>query len=97
MKNDAACVEDHRETFSRALRMPYHANPPVAGLAALLGNGSSPTCQGSAQCLLQRHMHRVELMVSGHLLGEHSATRVLEYDEVTNQIEESVLFENAFQ
>ena len=52
-------------------------------------NGSSPTCQGSPQCLLQRHVHRVELMVSGHLLGEHSTAHVLEYDEVTDQIEES--------
>jgi len=76
--------------------MPHHAHTPVAELAAMLvarfvanlwfGHFTNrPTQLHCTQRLANRHSHRVELMITGHLLGDATAV-VLEHDEVTQQV-----------
>ena len=43
---------------------------------------------------LNRHVDRMKLMVTGHLLSDRSATEIFKCDEVTNQIEKSSLVEH---
>ena len=87
--------------------MPDHADAPVARLAARLrarlvapdrsATRSAARPLGRAQRLLHRHVHRVELVVAGHLLDERAAARVLEHDEVAHQVEEAPLVEHALE
>ena len=64
--------------------MPHHSDAAIAG-------------QSRAQRLLQSQMHRVKLVIAGHLLGEHSTAHVFEHDKVADQIEEAALLKNAFE
>ena len=95
-------VEGHGQALARALRVPDHADAPVARLAARSaarprsGPSSRPRAQralqlGGAQRLVHRHLHRVELVVARHLLDERAAAVVLEDDEVAHQVEEAAL------
>ena len=87
--------------------MPHHADPPVARIAARLAPGLEPArrlrdAEGrgalrGAQRFLHRHVHRVELVVARHLLGELPAPEVFEHDEVPHQVEEAALLEHAFE
>jgi hypothetical protein len=42
-------------------------------------------------------VHGMELMVTGHLLGHGSATRVLEDDEMPDQIKQAALVEDPIE
>jgi hypothetical protein len=99
LADDAAGVERHRQALARALRVPHHAHAHVAGLAAGraarlvaalgLGHAHSRALQlRGAQRLAHRHLHRVELVVAGHLLDD-AALVVLEHDEVAQKVEKS--------
>jgi hypothetical protein len=79
--------------------MPHHAHAPVAGSAAGLCPGRVPPFFAldalrpilklrRAQRLAHRHLHRVELVVAGHLLDDAAAI-VLEHDEVAQQVEQA--------
>ena len=104
---DAACVERHRQALARALRVPDHADAPVAGRAAgpaprfvaaggRLGHTAAAALQRRrAPGLGDRRAHRVKLVVAGDLLGRRAA-RILEGDEAPEQFEEAALFERAF-
>ena len=81
MKNDASRLEHHRETLTRALCVPYHADAAVTG-------------QRRAQRFLYSHVHRMKLVIAGHLLGEHSTANLFEHDKVADQIEEAALQPN---
>ena len=107
VQDHAAGVEGHRQALARALRVPDDADAPVAGLAARpvarlvaaqrLRDAIAGRRLRRAQRLLDRHVHRVELVVARHLLGELAAARVLEHDEVADEIEEAALLEHAFE
>src|SRR5690606_8231305 len=79
------------------LRVPHHAHAPVARLAAglaarFVAPGLYPPCLSElrrAQCLANRHLHRMELVVARHLLDEASAAVVLEDKEIPRHIEET--------
>ena len=36
MQDHAACVEGHRQTLARSLRMPHHTDSPIPGFATRL-------------------------------------------------------------
>ncbi|EXI72987.1 MAG: hypothetical protein AW07_02919 [Candidatus Accumulibacter sp. SK-11] len=99
LADDSSGVERHRQAFARALRVPHHAHAPVAGLAARLSTclvAALPRLQllrcalqlRGAQRLADRDLHRVELVVAGHLLDD-ATTVVLKDDEVAQQIEKA--------
>ena len=101
LADDAARVEGHRQALARALRVPDHAHATVARLAARLLAGliatrglRDPIARavqlGRAQRLAHRHLHRMELVVAGHLLRDAAAAVVLVDDEVAHQIEEAL-------
>ena len=104
-----AGIERHRQALAGALRVPDHADAPVAllaagrrpGVVAARSSAKPCACASSAriapQRLLQRDVDGVELVVARHLLDELAAARVLEHDEVPDQIEEAALLEHAFQ
>ena len=69
-----------------------------AGLVAARGLGHAVGLApqlGGPQRLAHRHLHRVELVVAGHLLREPAAAVVLEDDEVAHQVEEAPRREDA--
>ena len=79
LADDPPGVEGHRQALARALRVPDHADAPVtrlaagppAGLVAARGLGHAVGLAlqlGGSQRLAHRHLHRVELVVAGHLL-----------------------------
>ena len=79
--DDAAGVEGHRQALARALRVPDDADAPVAGLAARLLAGlvaarrlappDRPRPARAARSVSSTAtLHRVELVVAGHLLDE---------------------------
>ena len=102
--DDAPRIEGHGEALPRALRVPDHANAPVARLTARppaglvatrdLGDpvGLAPQL-GGPQRLRHRHLHRMELVVARHLLDQRPAARVLEDDEVPDEVEEAAAFQ----
>ena len=105
---DCSRVEGHGEALPRALGVPHDADAVVAGLAArpsarlvapaLLGGCRLRLLQlGRAQRLGDGEAHRVELVVAGDLLGEGSATVVLEHDEVAEESEEPSRVADALQ
>ena len=83
VQDHAPGIEGHRQALARALRVPDHADAPVAGLAARPLAGLVPARRfrhpvrgqrlRGAQRLFHRHVHRVELVVAGHLLDELAA------------------------
>ena len=85
--------------------MPDDADPPIAGIAARLSAGLVPAAglgdplrlllqRRRAQGLADRRLHRVELVIPGHLLDERAAV-VLEDDVVAQQRQEAALLEDA--
>ena len=85
--------------------MPDDADAPIAGIAARLSAGLVPAARlgdplrfllqrRRAQGLADRRLHRVELVIAGHLLDERAAV-VLEDDEVAQQRQEAALLEDA--
>jgi hypothetical protein len=52
---------------------------------------------GSSQRFFNRYIHRVELMVARHLLGELSMALVFEDNEMPHEVEEPSFFEDTFQ
>ena len=105
LADDAPGVEGHRQALPRALRVPDDADPPIAGIAARLSAGLVPAARlgdplrlllqrRRAQGLADRRLHRVELVIPGHLLDERAAV-VLEDDEVAQQRQEAALLEDA--
>ncbi len=96
LADDAARVERHRQALARALRVPYHADASVPGFAAgLPPRFVTPDLFGRAaqfrrpQCLRDRHLHGVELVVARHLLHDAPAAVVLEHDEVAREVEKA--------
>src|SRR5690606_4791683 len=91
LANDAACVERHRQTLARPLRVPHHAHAPVAWFTArLLPRLVAPGCLRDAvrtgklrraQRLYHGYLHRMELVVTRYLLDESPAAVVLEDNE----------------
>ena len=105
LADDAPGVEGHGQALPRALRVPDDADPPIAGIAARLSAGLVPAARlgdplrfllqrRRAQGLADRRLHRVELVIAGHLLDERAAV-VLEDDEVAQQRQEAALLEHA--
>ena len=99
LADDAPGVEGHGQTLARPLRVPDDADSPVARrssrlAARLVAPGRlarrvrPPLQLRRAQRLGDRGLHRVELVVAGHLLGERTAAVVLEHDEVADQGQE---------
>ncbi len=84
-QDDAPGVERHRQALARALRVPDHADAPVARLAARLparlvaarrlGHRSRAPARAARSVSSTATLHRVELVVAGHLLGELPAAR----------------------
>ena len=108
LADDAPGIKGHAQALARALGMPDHANAPVArratGLSArLLEDGSffAPlvrlTQLGRPQGLGDRHLNRVKLMVTRHLLDQRAAAVILEDDEIPDQRKESPGFADAFE
>ena len=82
--------------------MPDHADTPVARPASrlaarLLADGFFFEPLGRPQGLGDRRLHRVELVVAGHLLGQRSAAVILEDDEVSDQRKKASQSADAFQ
>ena len=105
LADDAPGVEGHGQTLPGALRVPDDADAPIAGIAARLSAGLVPAARlgdplrvllqrRRAQGLADRSLHRVELVIAGHLLDERAAV-VLEDDEVAQQRQEAALLEDA--
>jgi len=97
LSDDPARVEDHRQALAGPLRVPHHADAPVAGRTAGLGpglvaRGGLPDALalqlGRAQRLLDRDPHGVELVVARDLLDRRPAAGLLEHDEVPDQVQE---------
>ena len=105
--HDAAGVERHRQALARPLGVPDHADPPVAAGAGRLAArlvAAGPVALGDRlleRCRAQRlgdgGLHRVELVVPGHLLDQGAAAVVLEHDEVANQRQQPAPVEDAFE
>ena len=94
--HEAAGIERHRQALARPLRVPDDADAAVARRTARLPPGRVavgplawrvhvPLHPSRAQRLGDRGLHRVELVVARHLLGERAAAVVLEHDEVPDQ------------
>ena len=105
LADDGPRVKGHGQALARPLGVPDDANAPVAALApGGLARFVPPLRLGGAligllhrsQGLAHGHPHRVELVIAGHLLGEHTATAVLKCDEVAHEIEETPRLEYAF-
>ena len=99
LADDPPGVEGHSQALARALSVPDDADPPVAGTAARLSAGLVPAARlgdpprllpqcRRAQSFLHRRLYRVELVISGHLLGQLPAPIVLKHDEVPDQRQE---------
>ena len=100
LADDATGVERHGEALARTLGMPDDADPPVARRATRPAAGlvaaaffpgddqSRPLQFGRAQGLGHGRADRVELVITGHLLGEYATPVVLEDDEVAYEREE---------
>ena len=83
--------------------MPDHADAPVAGLPRQPIVGAAHPIDAAhlaqlqpirrrrarAQRLLDRGVDRVILVVAGHLLDQHAIARVLEDDEIADEIQEA--------
>ncbi len=101
--DDLARVERHGQALARALRVPHHANAPVAGMARQpLLRPAHPVQaahlphpvrlrrgRARAQRLLNGCVDRVILVVPRHLLDQHAVAGVLEDDEIADQVEEA--------
>ena len=94
--NNSPGVKSHRQTLTRPLRMPHHANPPITRrtpwlLARLIA--STPFCNPTPrllQChrtprLTHRHPHRVKLVIPRHLLHQHTAAIILKNNKIAHQ------------
>ena len=108
VKDDAPCVERHRQALARPLRVPDHPDPPVAALPTrhrcgreaalrLAWLARMPADHRGAERFLDRDVDGVELVVARDLLGELAAAGVLEDDEVPQQGEEALAIEDALQ
>ena len=100
--DDLARVERHGQAFAGALRVPDHTDAAVAGLARQPGIGATHQVDpahlaqperfrrrgAGAQGLLDGRVDRVILVVASHLLDQHAVPRVLEDDEVADEVEE---------
>ena len=105
--HDATGVERHRQALARPLGVPDHADPPVAAgagrlAARLVAAGRVALCDRLLQCCRAQRLgdgglHRVELMVPGHLLDRGAAAVVFEHDEVADQREQPAPVEDAFE
>jgi hypothetical protein len=91
-------IESHGQALARALRMPDHADAPVAwtttgALSRLVATARLRDPIGrllEARCpqrLGHSDVHGMELMVTSHLLHGGSATRVLEDNEMPHEVE----------
>jgi hypothetical protein len=104
VQDHAPRVECHGQALARALCVPDHADASVTGVAAGLA-----ACLVAARrfCgferpsrpkrFLNRHVDRVELVITCHFLGQLPAAHVFEDDEVPQQIKEATLLEDTFQ
>ena len=106
--DDGSGVEGHRQALPRPLGVPHDTDPPVAGLPAGFLSGLVPSAgvHGSvdfpvqfrcAQRFVNRVPHRVELVITRHLLFQRAAAVVIENDKVAYERKETVLFEHALQ
>ncbi len=84
--------------------MPDHAYPTVSGIAAGLaarlpaaGDLGGDVSLRRPKCFLHGHVHRMELVIAGHLLCQLAGSRILEHDEVPNQVEKAALVEHTLQ
>ena len=82
LANDAPGIEGHAQALARALGMPDYADAPVARRTARFAARLVTVCLvfdpgvlrshlaqfGRPQGLGDRHLHRMELVVAGHLL-----------------------------
>ncbi len=100
-EDHTACVERHRETLPRPLRVPHDANAMITGRTTRLARfkptialAETALLQRCTQRLLQRDVHRMEMMIPRHFLGELATPIILKDDEVPNQIEEPALLED---
>ena len=80
--DDLAGVEGHRQALAAALRVPHHADAPVARLV------------DGAHRLCDRLVDRPELVIGGHLLGDGRPV-VFEDHEVPDEVEQARRFEHA--
>src|SRR3989338_779150 len=84
--------------------MPDYARPTVARFAArLLGrfvaagqftNSVSFSHTRRAQCLLDRDVDGVKLMIASHLLSDRSTAEIFENNEVANKIQKAPLLKD---
>src|SRR5450759_3641898 len=81
--------------------MPDDPDPPVAGVPARVGARLVPAQEiarlsrlRGPQRLLQRDVHRVELVVARDLLRQGAAAEVFEDDEGAHEVEEAALLED---
>src|SRR5690606_6682734 len=104
-ENHAPGVEGHREALARSLRMPDDPHSPIAGSTARLfrrpvGTGRilpfirTVSHASRAQCLLDRHIDGMELVIPGDFLRDHPAAEVFEDDEIPKEIEKTSLLEH---
>ena len=87
--------------------MPDHADTPIARFGVLLPPGKVGSFvpdtgyigygHAGAEGLGNGHVHRMVLVIAGHLLDEDPAAGVLEDDEVPDQVQEPPLVEDALQ
>jgi hypothetical protein len=104
LAHDPAGIERHGQALAGALGVPDDADPSVTRLApGLFPRLVTPSRLrhravqlGRPQRLADGHLDRVELVVAGHLLRELAAARVLEHDEVADEVEESLFLEQPF-
>jgi len=85
MQYDPSGIERHRQTLARALRVPHHADSLVAARS------------GSPGGRIHRRVHRVILVIPGHLLNQNTTADILEDDEVPDQIQKAPPFEHALK
>ena len=96
LANDAPGIKGHAQALARALSVPNHADAPVARrtaclVARLMADAfffeplSCLTQLGRTQSFGDRHLNRVKLVVTRHLLDECTAAVILEDDEIADQ------------
>ena len=106
LADDTAGVEGHAQALARALGVPDDSDAAVArvtsGLAAGLVDARRLDNLLGGLLQLRRperlrhgHLHRVKLVVAGHLLDQRTAAVVLKHDEVSYQSEKAARLADA--
>ncbi len=67
LADDAAGVERHRQALARALRVPDHADPPVAGSAAWLAARPRSSPDSSATPARPAQLRRAQRLAHRHV------------------------------